>query len=110
MTRELILSMAFVRAAKRIARKQTIAGEAIRHALEQLRDDAFEPRLRTHKLKGELVGRWASSAGYDLRIVFKFVQRGGAEAILLLSVGTQLICTEFKGQERVTQLLRESPL
>jgi len=33
-------------------------------------------------------GSWASSAGYDLRIVFKFVQREGAEAILLETIGT----------------------
>ena len=51
-------------------------------------DDAFDPRLRTHKLKGQLANCWASSAGYDLRIVFELVQRSGAEAILLLSIGT----------------------
>jgi len=28
------------------------------------------------------------AADYDLRIVFEFVQQGGAEAILLLSIGT----------------------
>jgi mRNA-degrading endonuclease YafQ of YafQ-DinJ toxin-antitoxin module len=31
---------------------------------------------------------WASSAAYDLRIVFEFVQHEEAEAILLLSAGT----------------------
>ena len=33
-------------------------------------------------------GFWACSAGYDLRIVFKFVECQGTEAILLLTVGT----------------------
>jgi addiction module RelE/StbE family toxin len=61
---------------------------AIREALELLERDAFDPRLRTHKLRGELAGRWSCSAGYDLRIVFRFVEHEGAEAILLLSVGT----------------------
>jgi mRNA-degrading endonuclease YafQ of YafQ-DinJ toxin-antitoxin module len=56
--------------------------------LELLGQDAFDPRLRTHKLQGDLAECWASSAGYDLRIVFQFVQQGGAEAVLLLSVGT----------------------
>jgi len=53
-----------------------------------LAEDAFHPQLRTHKLKGNLVGSWACSAGYDLRVVFQFVQHQGAEAILLESLGT----------------------
>jgi mRNA-degrading endonuclease YafQ of YafQ-DinJ toxin-antitoxin module len=39
-------------------------------------------------LKGKLAGSWASSVGYDLRIVFSFVEHEGAEAILLGTVGT----------------------
>jgi mRNA-degrading endonuclease YafQ of YafQ-DinJ toxin-antitoxin module len=44
--------------------------------------------LVTHKLSGDLAGVWACSAGYDLRIVFEFVDQEGTEAILLLTVGT----------------------
>ena len=51
-------------------------------------EDAFHPRLRTHKLKGKLKGSWACSARYDLRIVFRFVQYEEAEAVLLETVGT----------------------
>lgn len=50
--------------------------------------DVFHPSLRTHKLSGDLAGLWSSSAGYDLRIVFELVHYNGAEAVLLLSVGT----------------------
>jgi len=46
------------------------------------------PSLRTHKLRGSLVGCSACSAGYDLRIVFEFMQHEGQEAILLLALGT----------------------
>ena len=88
MKRVLIHSPAFIRAAKRFVKKQSATAEAIRQALQQLELDAFDSRLRTHKLKGDLEGYWSSSAGYDLRIVFQLVQHGGAEAILLLSVGT----------------------
>jgi mRNA-degrading endonuclease YafQ of YafQ-DinJ toxin-antitoxin module len=56
-------------------------------ALELLEEDAFHPSLRTHKLKGRLADRWACSAGYDLRILFRFVVHEEAEAILLLTVG-----------------------
>ena len=88
MNRSLIQSPAFVRAAKRFVKKHPPAADAIRSALRLLAEDAFDPRLRTHKLKGDLANCWASSAGYDLRVVFEFVPRGDGEAILLLSVGT----------------------
>jgi mRNA-degrading endonuclease YafQ of YafQ-DinJ toxin-antitoxin module len=81
-----------VRAAKRFLKKHPDAAAALRETLALLEADveadAFDPRLRTHKLKGNLAGCWACSGGYDLRIVFEFVQHGGAEAILLLSIGT----------------------
>ena len=51
-------------------------------------EDAFQPAPLTHKLKGELAGSWACSAGYDLRIIFAFVPHEDAEAILLQTVGT----------------------
>lgn len=88
MTRPLIRSSAFIRAAKRVLKKSPIAAETLRSAIEQLAADAFHPNLRTHKLKGELEGLWACSVGYDLRIVFSFVDHEGEAAILLKSVGT----------------------
>ena len=57
-------------------------------SLQILAADAFDSRLKTHKLKGDLDGSWACSASRDLRILFEFVQHEGAEAILLLSMGT----------------------
>lgn len=88
MNRALIRTSAFVRAAKRILRKRPDAAEDLRTALELLSEDAFHPYLKTHKLKGDLQGSWAASAGYDLRIVFAMVDYKGSEAILLQSVGT----------------------
>jgi mRNA-degrading endonuclease YafQ of YafQ-DinJ toxin-antitoxin module len=86
--RVLIQSPAFVRAARRFVKRNPPAAEAIRSTLRLLAENAFDPRLRTHKLKGSLADCWTSSAGYDLRIVFEFVRQSDAEAILLLSVGT----------------------
>jgi addiction module RelE/StbE family toxin len=68
--------------------RQSRISEDIQQALELLAEDVFHPRLRTHKLKGKLEGSWACSAGYDLCIVFTFVQDEGVEAILLETVGT----------------------
>jgi mRNA interferase YafQ len=39
-------------------------------------------------LKGELLGSSACSAGYDIRIVFQFVEHEGREAILLETLGS----------------------
>ena len=88
MSRALLPTAAFTRAAKRVARRQPQVLQAIRETLTRLEADAFDPQLRTHKLKGDLAETWSCSAGYDLRIVFDFVQHEGKEAILLLSVGT----------------------
>jgi addiction module RelE/StbE family toxin len=86
--RLLLRSSAFARTARRLVQKNPQAAGDIQAALELLAEDAFPPRLRTHKLKGKLEGSWACSAGYDLRIVFTFVQHEGSEAILLETIGS----------------------
>jgi addiction module RelE/StbE family toxin len=84
----LIRSRAFVRAARAIIKKRPQDSENIRSALEQLSEDALAPKLKTHKLKGKLSGSWACSAGYDLRIVFRFGKYEDQEAVFLESIGT----------------------
>lgn len=88
MKRKLVRSRAFVRAAKRLLKKRPDVAEDLKAALELISEDALHPKLKSHKLKGELEGSWAASAGYDLRIVFQMVDYQGTEAILLLTVGT----------------------
>jgi mRNA interferase YafQ len=88
MKRVLLMSAAFTRAARRLVKKNPEAASLLQTALNLLVEDAFHPSLKTHKLKGELAGSWAGTVGYDLRIVFEFVQHEGAEAIQLQSVGT----------------------
>jgi mRNA interferase YafQ len=86
--RELIPSSAFIRASRRLLKKQPRAAADVEAALLILSEDAFDPRLKTHKLSGELAGVWACSAGFDLRILFELVDHKGVQAILLLTVGT----------------------
>jgi mRNA-degrading endonuclease YafQ of YafQ-DinJ toxin-antitoxin module len=88
MRRLLLQSPAFIRAARRLLKKNSEMAPVLHATLESMADDVFKPALKTHKLKGELAGSWASSAGPDLRIVFDFVQHEGAQAIQLLTVGT----------------------
>jgi mRNA-degrading endonuclease YafQ of YafQ-DinJ toxin-antitoxin module len=56
MRRALLRSSAFVRAARRILRRNPGAAQELQAALELLADEAFHPQLRTHKLKGRLEG------------------------------------------------------
>ena len=88
MKRELIRSNAFIRAAKKYVRRQQYKADEIKSSLELLSENAFDPQLKTHKLKCELENSWACSIGYDLRIVFMFVEHNGKEAILLETIGT----------------------
>ena len=88
MKRLLLPTKPFIRSAKKLARKNPQAAEDLRASLELLAEDAFDPKLKTHKLKGNLAGSWACSGGYDLRVVFQLVKHKGREAILLESVGT----------------------
>ena len=88
MKRALLRSTSFVRAARKFVARNPPAATEIEEALRLLSVDAFDPRLKTHKLKGSLKGSWACAAAYDCRIVFSFVQHERKEAILLETIGT----------------------
>lgn len=74
MKRVLLRTKAFDQAARRYLKKHPGQVAELQVTLELLAEDAFHPRLRTHKLKGDLDGCWACSAGYDVRIVFTVAQ------------------------------------
>lgn len=40
--------------------------------------DPFDPRLRTHKLSGELADVWSFSVTYDIRVIFYFTAQDNA--------------------------------
>ena len=84
----LLLSSVFQREAKRLAAKGVLQQEALAAALRLLEEDPFHPRLKTHKLRGEFEGLRACALGYDLRIIFRFVEHEGEQAILLEAIGT----------------------
>ena len=89
MRRDLVYSGRFVRASKRLLKRDFSLAEALKVTLRRLAEDAFQTSLRSHKLKGELMGSWSCSGGFDLRVVFEVVTgENGEESILLQSVGT----------------------
>jgi len=57
--RELSRSTTFIRALRRRLKKQPEIAADVETVLQMLAEDAFHPRLKTHKLKGDLDGVWA---------------------------------------------------
>ena len=87
----LLRTSKFKRAFKHYIGQHLKSLEIILAVLDKLAQNPFEPSLETHKLKGEFLGDWACSAGYDLRITFTFVESQTPKAeddILLLNIGT----------------------
>ena len=56
--------------------------------IQNLATDAFDPSLRTHKLKGELSAYWAYSINREYRVLFRFL---GPSEVLYYDVGTHEI-------------------
>jgi mRNA-degrading endonuclease YafQ of YafQ-DinJ toxin-antitoxin module len=88
--RTLVWGTSFVRAVNRTVRKYPTLKQDIEETLSRLQENPFAPQLATHKLRGKLAGSWACSVGYDLRLVFDFVQSASQpeDDILLLGIGT----------------------
>ena len=70
--RALAWDASFRRAFRRQTRKNSRLRQRILAVLELLAQDVFDPRLKTHKLRGQLEGLWACWVEYDCRIVFAF--------------------------------------
>ena len=57
----------------------------LRKRFEIFRENVFDNRLRTHKLKGTLSDYYAFSVSYSDRIVFRILDDGG---VLLVDIGS----------------------
>ena len=70
---EVAFSSSFKRAfKKRIAGQQPVE-EKFWKRLEMFQTNPHDPRLKTHKLSGDLQEHWSFSVEYDARVVFQFV-------------------------------------
>ncbi|MDP1624581.1 MAG: type II toxin-antitoxin system mRNA interferase toxin, RelE/StbE family [bacterium] len=88
--RKLAWDASFQRAYRKWLRKDPRWQGRIFEALELLSADTFGPKLKTHKLKGQLEGLWACWVEYDCRIVFTFEPDPDADEdmIVLVDIGT----------------------
>nr|WP_267871598.1 type II toxin-antitoxin system YoeB family toxin [Nostoc sp. CHAB 5715] len=86
----MVWSPTFVRAFKRLVKKNPELRSQIEQVLQQIAEDPFQLSLRSHKLKGDSSGRYSCSIDYRNRILFKFVTNpeSGEEEILLLTLGS----------------------
>lgn len=48
-------------------------------------EDPHDPRLKTHKLTGELSGYWAFSVTYHIRVLFEFIDE---QTVGFIDMGT----------------------
>lgn len=62
--------------------------KSIESAIGLFQKNIYSPRLKTHKLEGELKNYWSFSVDYHLRILFKFV---ASNTVLFLDIGTHEI-------------------
>jgi addiction module RelE/StbE family toxin len=49
------------------------------------RKNAFDPRLHTHKLKGELEGYWSYYINFQYRVLFRFIDN---DEVIYYDIGT----------------------
>lgn len=90
MRRELVQSSGFARHLRRWLKKHPAASSTVQVIIAALSEDAFDPSLGTHKLKGKWASYFACSAGYNSRIIFEFFNNNGTEAIQLVTIGTHV--------------------
>ena len=88
--RKLVLSKSFEKAYIKFVQKRPILKNAIQKSILLLEEDALNPKLKTHKLSGNLFGMFACSCGYDCRIIFSIVVNKSSkeEEIILIDLGT----------------------
>ena len=61
----------------------------MRERLAIFKEDAFDKRLKTHRLKGNLKEYYAFSISYSDRIVFKIIEE---EVVYFVEIGDHDVC------------------
>ena len=82
---EIAPTPAFRKAFKRKVRGNKNLELRFRDRIAIFQNDPFDPRLKTHRLSGQLQGLWSFSIDYDVRVVFSFDE---PHRVLFVDVGT----------------------
>lgn len=88
--RKIAWGKSFKRAYKKYIKRNPGIEKKLIDTLKLMEQDLFSPLLETHKLSGKLSGLYASSCGYDCRIVFSIEKNVvyEEEIILLINIGS----------------------
>lgn len=78
-------SSSFKRAFRKRIQKNTDITEQFYGRVEWFTKDPFDPRLRTHKLSGELDDLWSFSITFDIRVIFYFA---GEDRAVFIDIGS----------------------
>ncbi|WP_045215644.1 type II toxin-antitoxin system RelE/ParE family toxin [Desulfonatronovibrio magnus] len=89
MNYKLAWTQGFKRGFKKATRNNEPLQEKIFSVLDNLCNNPFDAKLKTHKLHGKLMGLWACHVEYDCRIVFAFEKDPdlGNDLIVLIDIG-----------------------
>jgi mRNA-degrading endonuclease YafQ of YafQ-DinJ toxin-antitoxin module len=82
---EIVPTSAFRKAFKRKVRGNETLEMRFQERVAVFQKDPFDPRLRTHRLSGQLQGLWSFSIDYDARVVFSFTE---PSRVLFVDIGT----------------------
>ncbi len=81
---------AFERKFEKYKRQLTEAErKRLKTRLEIFKEDIFDSRLKTHKLKGDMSSYYAFSISYSDRIVFKILD---GESVYFVEIGSHDVC------------------
>jgi mRNA-degrading endonuclease YafQ of YafQ-DinJ toxin-antitoxin module len=82
---EIVPTSAFRKAFKRKVRGNKALETRFRTRIAVFQENPFDPRLKTHRLSGQLQGLWSFSVDYDVRVVFSFIEPNRA---LFVDIGS----------------------
>lgn len=71
---------------KQLAKLQRHQKMAVADAIILFGGNPFDPKLKNHALKGDMLGRRSILAAFDLRIVFE--EHDGYALVIMLAVGS----------------------
>lgn len=79
--------------AKKLLKKRPELIPLFRKLLETLSTDPMHPKLKTHKLKGDLSGSYSCSLNYEIRVIFNIFNdysynNEKTDIIFLQTIGT----------------------
>ncbi len=82
---EIVPSSAFRKAFKKKIRGNKNLEARFRNRIVIFRENPFDPKLRTHRLSGQLQGLWSFSIDYNTRVIFSFLE---PNQVLFVDIGS----------------------